>query len=216
MKKVIVSEIADKSAFEEKLRFLFWVFDRIGIASYVKEKSINDFITKTYKKYGADLDLLTKDLDQYGWILKEETLSKVLGEANKKREEHEVGMAVKNNITNWMPKRTWSICINEVVLPRMDLAYFPHEGIAFLFHSVISRFRHWQDSQTMKTDYEQFHPGISFDDLIKNEYEPWQLKELAKVAERNRKRFEEKDKQLIRIYGTADREFLRAQGFTRL
>ena len=47
-------------------------------------------------------------------------------------------------------------------------------------------------------------------------YEKWQLKELDAVAERNRKRFEEKDQKLLQIYGVTNHAFLQEQEFNSI
>src|SRR3989338_6982168 len=147
-----LSPIAEKKEFRIKLLQFYWVFDRVGIQHSIREKLFDDFVTKVYKRYKADYKQLSEDLTRYRWLLTEKHLSKILGEIHTKMEEHRFGMEVRNGITGWMPKRTWSICINEIVPPKMHRDYFPHRGISFLFHSIISRFSHWENSQQIKAD----------------------------------------------------------------
>ena len=214
-----LSPIAEKKEFRIKLLQFYWVFDRVGIQHSIREKLFDDFVTKVYKRYKADYKQLSEDLTRYRWLLTEKHLSKILGEIHTKMEEHRFGMEVRNGITGWMPKRAWGICINEIVLPKFydKCKHFPNDGIKFLFHSIVSRFRHWRDSQQLKIDYERLHPGINFEELIENDsYEKWQLKELDAVAERNRKRFEEKDQKLLQIYGVTNHAFLQEQEFNSI
>src|SRR3989344_5144687 len=182
-----LSPIAEKKEFRIRLLQLYWVFDRMGIQHSIREKLFDDFVTKVYKRYKADYVQLSEDLRLYGWLLTEKHLSKILGEIHTKMEEHRLGMEIKNGITGWMPKRSWGICINEVVPPKFydKCKHFPNDGIKFLFHSIVSRFRHWRDSQQMKSDYERLHPGISFDELIQNNfYEKWQEEVLDAVTKK--------------------------------
>jgi hypothetical protein len=183
MKKIKSPKIAELEEFRNAVEPFLWLFNRFGIAENIKRDSLNQFLKTLYQSYDADLEQLQRDITSYWWLFKRKTLERIMQEIDTKWKEHKMGMEVKNNIHDWMPRKAWIICMNEVVLPKTHKNYF-EQGFGYLVHSLISRYPHWLKAEKLKLDYEKLHPNQSADMYIDELKEKSQQKEQAQKIEK--------------------------------